>query len=120
MPFCPSCEAEYQAGVSSCPTCNTSLVDRLEDTGSREDMVDVYACYDQQLAQRLVELLHDSGLKPFLRDQSSTTFPTNVGTTGERRIAVPSAVAREAIAALQDALDDGVITREDGDILSAA
>ena len=27
MPYCPSCEMEYQAGVRSCPDCGVELVD---------------------------------------------------------------------------------------------
>lgn len=48
MPFCPSCEFEYQRGIRSCPDCGADLVDRLPSAESaalrREDMRQVVLC----------------------------------------------------------------------------
>jgi hypothetical protein len=35
--FCPVCESEYEAGVTSCPDDNTALVERLNPATSHDD-----------------------------------------------------------------------------------
>jgi hypothetical protein len=121
MPFCPSCEQEYRPDVSVCPGCNVSLVAELDAPrrGSNDDTVDVFVCYDSQLVERVSELLRDAGVGALVRDRTSTAFPTTVGTSGERRIAVPSPQVGAAAAALERAVGDGVITRDEGEILVA-
>jgi hypothetical protein len=120
MPFCPSCEQEYRPDVSVCPSCNVALVRALDASrGSPDDTVDVFVCYDSQLVERVSELLRDAGVEALVRDSTSTAFPTNIGTTGERRIAVPSPQVAAAAVALESAVGDGVITKEEGEILVA-
>ena len=119
MPFCPSCEQEYRPDVSVCPSCNVSLVAKLEATGSNDDTVDVFVCYDSQLADRVTELLREAGVEALVRDRSSTAFPTNIGMTGEQRIAVPSPQVAAAATALESAVGDGVIAPDQGEILVA-
>ena len=117
MPFCPSCEAEYRENVRVCPACATTLVEQLEATGSPEDSVDVYECYDVQLAPRAVELLREGGLEPFVRDTASTAFPVRVGTSSEQRIAVVAHNVARAREILSGAVADGVLATEDGELL---
>jgi len=120
MPFCPSCEQEYRPDVTVCPTCNVSLVASLEDaSGTSEDTIDVFVCYDSQLAERVSELLREAGVEALVRDRTSMAFPTTIGTTGEQRIAVPSPQVAAAAAALESAVGDGVITTDEGEILVA-
>lgn len=38
MPFCPSCEYEYEAGVTECPDCGVKLVDTLPAEEEVEDI----------------------------------------------------------------------------------
>jgi hypothetical protein len=35
--FCPTCDAEYQPGITRCPDDNTDLVERLDPTTGRDD-----------------------------------------------------------------------------------
>ena len=35
--FCPTCEAEYETGVTSCPDDGSQLVERLDDATSTDD-----------------------------------------------------------------------------------
>jgi hypothetical protein len=35
--FCPTCEAEYEAGIKSCPDDGTQLVERLDETTATDD-----------------------------------------------------------------------------------
>jgi len=116
MPFCPSCEAEYQPQVRICPACDTAVVDHLDPRGSSEDLVDVFMCYDAQVAERVRELLQEAGTNPMLRDRSSQAFPTTVGTTGERAVAVPASQRETARRALEAALADSVLDKGDGEL----
>jgi hypothetical protein len=118
MPFCPSCTQEYRAEVKVCPSCEVSLVDHLEERGTNEDLVDVYACVDPQLAELVVDLLRDAGLSPMLRERSFDPFPTNMGTGNEVRIAVPAGQREAANVTLQGALADGVLEPDEGQLPS--
>ncbi len=116
MPLCPSCEAEYEASVRVCPECDTALVDHLESRGSSEDLVDVFVCYDAQVAERVMEVLQEGGVTPMVRDLSSQAFPTSMGRTGARNIAVPESQAEKARRLLADAEADGIVDRQDGEL----
>ena len=35
--FCPTCEAEYEAGITVCPDDNTELVEQLTDETTGRD-----------------------------------------------------------------------------------
>lgn len=72
-------------------------------------MHDVYACYDDATLQRAVQLLQDQGLEPLVRHHESHAFPTNVGTTAERVVAVRPEQVSTAQRILKEATDDGVI-----------
>lgn len=117
MPFCPSCEAEYRDEVTVCPACNTALVPALDPAGVGEEMADVYVCYDEQLAERIVAMLKASGIEPLVRDRTSHAFPTTMGTSSERRVAVLVSEADRARRVLRDALEDGVLHSTDGELV---
>jgi len=118
MPFCPSCRSEFQAGTAQCADCNVDLVDNqpeAEATAS-SDMVDVYVCYEAQQVERVLDVLRSAGLETLLRDRASQAFPTNVGHTAEKLVAVSGNDTGRARELLQAAIDDGVIP-SDGEIL---
>ncbi len=117
MPFCPICRAEYVSEVSFCPVCNEPLVAELDEAGTDDPMVDVYACYDVQLADRVMSLLREGGIESSRRSLSSSAFPTNIGTNNEFRIAVAADLAARAARLISDATDDGVIAANLGELL---
>jgi hypothetical protein len=120
MPFCPSCTQEYRADVKVCPSCEVSLVAELEDPSTKENHVDVYTCYDGQLAELVVDILRDAGLSPMLRDRAYDPFPTTMGTAGELRISVPAGQAEAAQVTLKGALADGIIMEDEGEVAPGA
>lgn len=99
-----------------CPDCNTALVQSL-DAPLKEELSDIYVCYDGQLAVRVMEMLRSSGIEPMLRDRVSHIIPTTVGHSAEQLIAVQQHEAERARAALLQALEDGVIDKNDGELI---
>ncbi len=109
MPFCPSCRAEYRDGTSQCNDCEVDLVEVLAEITSDVKMMNVYECYAPQLAGRAMAILEDAELEPMLRDRVSHAFPTTVGTTAARMIAVPKGRGKDAREVLRQAIKDEVI-----------
>ena len=118
MPICPSCRSEYEAGTTKCADCDVLLVDRLVDAASAADMVDVYACYEVQQAERLSEILGDESVDVLVRDRSSNLFPTSVGKSAQRTIAVPTELAGRARELITAAIKDGVVP-DDGELIGS-
>ena len=116
MPFCPSCRAEYETGTRSCAECNVPLVAALEPTGIEDDLEDIYACYEEQQAERLTEVLEEEKVEVLVRDRTSPVFPTNLGKNAQRIIAVPTSEAAKARNVIKSAIADGVVPA-DGEML---
>lgn len=117
MPFCPSCRTELEVGHKRCPDCDVPLVDVLaEPDVDPADMVDVYACYDGQQATFAQQLLRDEGVESLVRDRASSAFPTTVGRSAERILAVHPDALEQARDILTRAVQDDVIP-SDGRIL---
>ena len=116
MPICPSCRSEYEAGTKKCTECDVALVDKVADSTMADDTIDLYACYEAQQATRLAELLQEERIDVLVRDRSSGLFPTNVGKTAQRIIAVPASEAERARELIENAIKDGVIP-DDGEML---
>lgn len=112
MSYCPTCRAEFQIPAGVCPECDTRLVAALVDDTSDEEMLDVYACYDAQELERARELLADRGLEVLLRDRGSTAFPTTVGMTATKLVAVRATQHKVALEVLRSAIADGVLVPE--------
>jgi hypothetical protein len=93
-------------------------VEELHDATSAADTVDIYACYETQQAERLVEILEEEGLDVLVRDRSSTLFPTNVGKSAQHIIAVAGSSADRAREVITSAVRDGVVP-DDGEMLKA-
>jgi hypothetical protein len=113
MPFCPNCETEFQPEVLVCPDCEGAipLVDALP-SGEEDvyDLVEVYACADLMEANAICsEILEPEGIESRVHDFTSSAFPVPI-TQGERRIAVPSFQAEQAIALIQAARTEGAIS----------
>lgn len=118
MSFCPTCRAEYQGSAGICPECNTRLVTALVDDTSTEEMMDVYACYDAQQMERVQQILVERGLEVLLRDRASTSFPTTVGMTATKLVAVRADQHETALGIIRGALEDGMLPG-DGHLIEA-
>jgi hypothetical protein len=110
MPFCPSCRTEYQTGTTTCSDCNEALVAELApDDALSEETVDVFVCFDAQVATRVVGILTDGGVEGMVRDRSSSAFPMNVGIEAKQIIAVAAHDAQTAADIIAQAVEDGVL-----------
>ena len=116
MPICPSCHAEYEPGTKTCDECDVPLVDKLADGTLADDTVDLYACYETQQAERLAEILQEEKIDVLVRDRSSGLFPTTVGKSAQRIIAVPTSEAEHARELIQNAIKDGIVP-DDGEMI---
>ena len=109
MPFCPECEAEYKEGVSKCADCGVALVASLPEEDLR-DFVEFYASFDWLEAGRIGSILEQNGIKALIRDLRSSSFPTEVGRTAAKRIAVGTDKVAQATELLKTAIVDGEIS----------
>jgi len=109
MPFCPECQAEYTEGVAKCADCDVALVPTLPEEDLR-DFVEFYASFDWLEAGRIGSILEQSGIKALIRDLASSSFPTSVGRTGAKRIAVGADKVEEATQLIKMAIVDGGIS----------
>lgn len=113
MPFCPTCRTEYRAEITDCADCKVALVAELPaDVGAQLRLVEFYECYDQGEALRAVALLTDDGIAAMMRDNSSSSFPTTVGTSAARRVLVDTGKVGEARGLLEAARSDEVISTD--------
>lgn len=80
-----------------------------EDT---EALVDSYACYSEPQLSRVLQLLDEAEIDYLVRDRESSAFPTNVGTTSEKVIAVRSRDRSRVHQIVNDAVADEVISSD--------
>ena len=92
MPFCPVCQAEYEAGVTVCADDGATLVEKLEEPDSG-DFVEVHAFQFSHEAEEVRDLLLEEGIQCFLRDAGMSMMPTVTATV---RLVVPAALAERA------------------------
>lgn len=67
--FCPNCKAEYVKGITTCPECNVSLVERLvrepeaKYTPSDVELVTVLETSDETILVIAKSILEGEGIK---------------------------------------------------------
>ncbi|MFH1811700.1 MAG: DUF2007 domain-containing protein [Pseudomonadota bacterium] len=113
MPYCPQCRTEYREGVTHCSDDGSALVPGLPDdklTGAV--LQEIYAAYHELEAERIRSLLEDVGIACFTRNLRRAAFPTGAGSEATFLVAVPQADAERAIALVQQARTDGVLSDE--------
>lgn len=108
MPFCPTCEQEYEAFARECPDCGVELVARLEpkDPGGGGMSIAALRAADPDLASAALEVLRGAGLpsRPF--DEGD-----------EAGVLVPADFLRSALAVLSRAPGLAVDEDEAGELL---
>ena len=75
MPFCPSCEYEYEYGIGECPDCGARLVEKLppekevEEVEGVEDIewVQLARINSKATAEMLKEALENAGIPVVMR-----------------------------------------------------
>jgi len=83
MPFCPECEAEYEAGISTCTDCLVPLVDVLptEELGEppdleEGDLVPMRNFANAAEANLVAGLLEENGIRAFVPGGDFTVAPS--------------------------------------------
>jgi uncharacterized Zn finger protein (UPF0148 family) len=83
MPYCPNCRFEYKKGVTKCPDCGATLVEKLpeEESAQGVDYVPLRSLPSRLYAEMLREALKKEGIPSFIKsDDIAITFPS-YGTT---------------------------------------
>jgi hypothetical protein len=117
MPFCPQCKSEYREGFETCAQCGVALVPALEaevEPAGIDEAVEVFEARDSASAQRIRDvILHE--IPSGVHKRSQSTFPVHAAMT--EIIVVDRTQAERALAILGEAVEDGAITEDDGEIL---
>jgi hypothetical protein len=82
MAFCPDCEAEYRAGITECPDCGVSLVDKLTPENTVHDKSDrafipLRSFKNSAEAEMVFELLERNGIRAFVKAGDVGIFGTS-------------------------------------------
>ena len=77
-----------------------------------EPVVELYKTYDSLEAGRIADLLADHAIACSIRDLTISPYPLTIGRFGERRVGVSLPDVAEARRVLQDAIQDGYLSRE--------
>jgi putative signal transducing protein len=80
MPFCPECEAEYKAGITTCPDCNVELVGALTPATRVHDKehgepVPLQSFKNSAEAEMVHELLARNGVRSFVEGSGFAIIP---------------------------------------------
>ena len=80
MAFCPNCEAEYRAGITTCPDCNIELVpaltpeNKVHDTSEGEP-VPLRSFKTSAEAEMVSETLNQNGVRSFVEGGEFAVIP---------------------------------------------
>jgi hypothetical protein len=86
--FCPTCESEYEAGITVCPDDNTDLVDRLtvENTGrdsSEAAFVSLHKLGSPAEAEMVNDILVQNGIRAVVKAGGADAFSPLLSATSE-------------------------------------
>jgi hypothetical protein len=77
--FCPTCESEYQAGITRCPDDDTELVDNLtsENTvhdSSEAEFVTLHTLSSPAEAEMVTDILRQNGVRALVQSGANDAF----------------------------------------------
>src|ERR1044072_9282563 len=86
--FCPTCEAEYEAGIKVCPDDNTELVDHLTDeiTGrdtSEARFVSLHKLGSPAEAEMVNDIFVQNGIRSVIKAGGADAFSPLLSATSE-------------------------------------
>ena len=86
--FCPTCEAEYQPGITTCPDDNTPLVERLTvDNSGRDDseagFIPLHKLGSPAEAEMVNDILRQNGIRSVIKSGGADAFSPLLSATSE-------------------------------------
>ena len=86
--FCPTCEAEYEPGITHCPDDNTALVEELtpDNTGhdlSEAQLVPLHRLGSPAEAEMVNDILRNNGIRSVVKSGGSDAFSPLLSATSE-------------------------------------
>lgn len=89
--FCPTCEAEYQPGITTCPDDNTPLVERLTPDNSMHDssearFLPLHKLGSPAEAEMVNDILQQNGIRSVVKSGGADAFSPLLSATSEGAI----------------------------------
>ena len=86
--FCPSCEAEYEPGITHCPDDNTPLVEQLtpDNTGhdvSEAQFVPLHRLGSPAEAEMVNDIFRNNGIRSAVKSGGADAFSPLLSATAE-------------------------------------
>ena len=86
--FCPTCEAEYEPGITECPDDNTPLVEQLtpDNTGrdvSEAQFVRLHRLGSPAEAEMVNDILRKNGVRSVIKSGGADAFSPLLSATAE-------------------------------------
>src|SRR5215467_11931179 len=85
--FCPVCEAEYEAGVTSCPDDGSKLVEHLSPETSHDtseaQLVLLHKLGSPAEAEMVNDILQKNGIRSVIKSGGSDSFSPLLSATAE-------------------------------------
>jgi hypothetical protein len=86
--FCPTCEAEYEPGITHCPDDNTALVEQLtaDNTGrdaSEARFVPLHRLGSPAEAEMVNDILRNNGVRSAVKSGGADAFSPLLSATAE-------------------------------------
>ena len=89
--FCPTCEAEYQPGITQCPDDNTPLVERLTADNTVHDssearFLPLHKLGSPAEAEMVNDILRQNGIRSVIKSGGADAFSPLLSATSEGAI----------------------------------
>src|ERR1700745_3961372 len=86
--FCPTCEAEYQPGITQCPDDNTPLVERLTADNTLHDdsearFLPLHKLGSPAEAEMVNDILSQNGIRSVIKSGGADAFSPLLSATSE-------------------------------------
>jgi hypothetical protein len=86
--FCPTCEAEYEQGITQCPDDNTTLVDRLTADNSPHDLsearfVQLHKLGSPAEAEMVNDIFRQNGIRSMVKSGGADALSPLLSATAE-------------------------------------